>query len=183
MLQAAGARVIMTRVADTAVDLWSRVATAEAGNAELLISIHNNALPDGVNPFTNNGTSVFYNQPRSLPLATEIQRSLVRRLRLPDLGIGRADLAVIRPTWMPAVLCEGMFVILPDQEARLRSSEGQRSYARGVLDGLRSFLANRVRERLPARVGQGPSEASPRAESNPLPSRSSLSGLDRDVAP
>jgi N-acetylmuramoyl-L-alanine amidase len=140
------------------------VATAETSNAELLISIHNNALPDGINPFTNNGTSVFYNQPRSLPLAADIQRSLVRRLRLPDLGVGRADLAMIRPTWMPAVLCEGMFVILPDQEARLRSREGQRSYARGVLEGVRGFLVDRARDQAARGVGQRPVEASPRAQ-------------------
>src|SRR3954449_639655 len=89
LLERAGAQVIMTRTADTAVDLWSRVTVADTSGAELLVSIHNNALPDGVNPFTNNGTTVFYNQPRSLPLAAEIQRALVRRLRLPDLGIGR----------------------------------------------------------------------------------------------
>ncbi len=80
MLQAAGARVLMTRTSDSAVDLWPRVALAEASGAELLVSIHNNALPDGINPFTNNGTSVFYNQPRSVPLASAIQRWLVRRL-------------------------------------------------------------------------------------------------------
>ena len=45
----------------------------------MLVSIHNNALPDGVNPFTNNGTSVYYNQPRSVPLARAIQAALVRR--------------------------------------------------------------------------------------------------------
>ena len=93
MLESAGARVLMTRTTDSAVDLWPRVALAERGGAELLVSIHNNALPDGINPFTNNGTSVFYNQPRSVPLAAAIQRSLVRRLGLPDLGISRADLA------------------------------------------------------------------------------------------
>jgi N-acetylmuramoyl-L-alanine amidase len=183
MLQSAGAQVVMTRVADTAVDLWSRVATADTSGAEVLISIHNNALPDGINPFTNNGTSVFYNQPRSLPLAAEIQRSLVRRLRLPDLGIGRADLAVIRPTWMPAVLCEGMFVILPEQEARLRTAEGQQSYARGVLDGLRNFLGDRARDQSSRRVGQRTPEASPRAQSTTLPAGPMVFGLKRDVAP
>jgi N-acetylmuramoyl-L-alanine amidase len=161
MLQQAGARVVMTRTRDTAVDLWGRVAMADTSGAELLVSIHNNALPDGVNPFTNNGTSVFYNQPRSLPLAAEIQRALVRRLRLPDLGISRADLALIRPTWMPAVLCEGMFVILPEQEARLRSRAGQRLYARGVLEGVRSFLRLRARGSASTDVGRRGSEASP----------------------
>ena len=182
LLQAAGARVVMTRATDTAVDLWSRVAIADTAGAEIFISIHNNALPDGINPFTNNGTSVFYNQPRSLPLAAEIQRSLVRRLSLPDLGIGRADLAVIRPTWMPAVLCEGMFVILPDQEARLRTRAGQRQYAQGVLSGLRRFLADRARQQQARRVGQGVSEASPRANSSPPPGPA-LAEPEREVGP
>jgi N-acetylmuramoyl-L-alanine amidase len=161
MLQAEGARVVMTRATDTAVDLWARIATADTSGAELLLSIHNNALPDGVNPFTNNGTSVFYNQPRSLPLAAQVQRALVRRLKLPDLGVGRADLAVVRPTWMPAVLCEGMFLIVPDQEARLRSSQGQRLYARGVLEGVRNFLLEHAERTPSAGVGRAGSGASP----------------------
>ena len=81
---------------------------AEQADADVLVSIHNNALPDGVNPFTNNGTSVYYNQPRSIPLARAVQAALVRRLGLRDLGIGRGDLALVRPTWMPSVLTEGL---------------------------------------------------------------------------
>jgi N-acetylmuramoyl-L-alanine amidase len=162
MLEAAGARVLMTRTADTAMDLWPRVLVADTGGAELLVSIHNNALPDGVNPFTNNGTSVFYNQPRSVPLAEAIQRALVRRLRLPDLGIGRGDLALVRPTWMPAVLCEGMFMILPDQEASLRSARGQRSYALGVLEGIVRFLRDRAGDQSNPGVGRPGPGASPR---------------------
>jgi N-acetylmuramoyl-L-alanine amidase len=183
LLQQAGAHVIMTRTTDTALDLWSRVALADTSGAELLVSVHNNALPDGVNPFTNNGTSVFYNQPRSLPLAAEIQRSLVRRLGLTDLGISRADLALIRPTWMPAALSEGMFVILPDQEARLRTAAGQRAYARGVLEGIRGFLRDRAQDREGADVGQLGSEASPRAQSTPSPRAPTDSRSERGAAP
>jgi N-acetylmuramoyl-L-alanine amidase len=168
LLEKAGAEVVMTRTADTAVDLWSRVALAERSGAELLVSIHNNALPDGVNPFTNNGTSVFYNQPRSLPLALELQKALVHRLKLPDLGVGRADLALIRPTWMPAVLSEGMFIILPDQEIALRSAAGQQRYALGVFEGVQAFLAKRAEEQ-PRDVGQPPAGASPKAKPNPTP--------------
>ncbi len=182
LLEDAGAHVILTRSADTAVDLWSRVALAERGGAELLVSIHNNALPDGVNPFTNNGTSVFYNQPRSLPLAAGIQKALVRRLKLPDLGIGRADLALVRPTWMPAVLCEGMFIILPEQEAALRSAQGQQRYASGVVEGLRSFLRYRAQGQ-PARVGRPRSGASPKANPHPSPRRPLAGGSERGVVP
>jgi N-acetylmuramoyl-L-alanine amidase len=140
MLQAAGATVIMTRTADVALDLGPRITLAEAADADVLVSIHNNALPDGVNPFTNNGTSVFYNHASSLPLARAVQRGLVQQLGLRDLGVGRGDLALVRPTWQPSILTEGLYMIVPEQEAALRSSEGQRRYALGVLDGLRAWF-------------------------------------------
>jgi N-acetylmuramoyl-L-alanine amidase len=177
MLEAAGARVQMTRTADSAVDLWPRVALADSSGAELLVSIHNNALPDGINPFINNGTSVFYNLPRSVPLASAIQRSLVRRLGLPDLGISRADFAIVRATWMPSVLVEGMFIIMPEQETALRSPAGTRRYARGVYEGIRSFLQDRAGNQPPGGVGRSRSGASPKA--NPSPSRARLGSAPR----
>jgi len=149
LLEEDGATVVMSRITDSAVSLWERVALADAIDAELLISIHNNALPDGVNPFTNNGTSVFYNHPRSIPLAFAIQRELVSELGLPNLGVGRGDLALVRPTWMPAVLTEGLFMMLPRQEAALKSDDGQRLYARGVYEGIKAFLKERAKESRP----------------------------------
>lgn len=146
LLTDAGARVLMTRTSDSAVDLGARPRLAETAGAHLLVSIHNNALPDGVNPFPNNGTSVFYNHPRSIPLAAAVQRGLIRQLGLRDLGIGRGDLALVRPTWMPAILTEGLFMMVPEQEAALRSEEGRRRYARGIFDGLRAFLRDRAAE-------------------------------------
>ena len=182
MLKAAGARVAMTRTADSAVDLWPRVGLAERSGAELLVSIHNNALPDGINPFANHGTSVFYNQPRSVPLATAIQRALVRRLGLPDLGISRADFAIVRATWMPSVLTEGMFIIMPEQEAALRSPAGAERYARGVFEGIRDFLKDRAGNQRPASVGRSSPRASPRANPSTTP-RSPEGATDGGVDP
>ncbi len=144
LLEDEGARVLLTRTTDSAVGLGERAARAEAAGAALLISIHNNALPDGVDPFRNNGTSVFYHQPRSLPLAREVQRALVDQLGLRDLGYARGDLAMVRPTWMPSILTEGLFLMVPDQEYALRTAEGRRRYARGVAQGLERFLRERA---------------------------------------
>lgn len=140
LLEEQGAVVALTRTGDTPLDLWPRVRMADSLAPDLLVSVHNNALPDGVNPFTNNGSSVYYNHPRSLPLARAIQRHLVQRLGLRDLGVGRGDLALVRPTWMPAVLTEGLFMMVPEQEAALRTETGQRRYALAVRDGIAEWL-------------------------------------------
>ncbi|MFI5235183.1 MAG: N-acetylmuramoyl-L-alanine amidase [Gemmatimonadales bacterium] len=147
LLESAGATVLMTRTSDSAVDLYPRVHFADSVNAELLISIHNNAFPDGVDPFLNAGTSSYYNQPRSLPWVRETQRALGRELGIQDLGFGRGDLAMVRPTWMPAILTEGMFLMIPEQENALRSAAGQHRYAQAVFDGMRAFLVDRAADR------------------------------------
>jgi N-acetylmuramoyl-L-alanine amidase len=148
LLAQAGARAILTRSTSVSLDLLPRTRFADSVGAELLVSIHNNALPDGVNPFTNNGTSVYYNQPRSLPLAQAVERELARRLGVRDLGVGRGDLALARPTWMPAILTEGLFMMIPEQEAALADARGQRLYAVAVRDGLEAFLRGVARGRM-----------------------------------
>ena len=146
LLEHAGATVLLTRTDSTPLELYPRTRFAEQHDAEVLVSIHANALPDGVNPFTNSGTSVYYFQPRSALLARELDRALVAELGVRDLGMGRGDYALVRPTWMPAALTEGLFIMLPDQEAMLASEEGRGRYARGLVRGIENFLRDRARE-------------------------------------
>jgi N-acetylmuramoyl-L-alanine amidase len=144
LLDRYGARAVLTREDEKALGLNERPARAEENGAEVLVSIHANALPDGVNPFENNGTSVYYFHPRSVDLAREVNRALVRQFGYADLGIGRGDLALARPTWMPSILTEGLFMMIPEQEAVLASEDGQWRYARGIVEGVASFLRRRA---------------------------------------
>lgn len=144
LFAAAGARVTMIRDDTLPVDLGARPVAAERSGADLLVSIHANALPDGVNPFPNSGTSVYYFHRRAMPFARAVNRALVERFGARDLGIGRGDLALVRPTWMPAILTEGLFMMLPDHEAVLTSRDGQRRYAEGVVAGTRAYLSARM---------------------------------------
>ena len=70
---------------------------------------------------------------------------------------------------MPSVLTEGLFMMLPDQEAALRSAEGQRLYAQAVADGLRAYLEDRAREPLKRMWSVAASTASPVANPAPPP--------------
>ena len=140
LLNARGATVIMTRTTQDAVALTLRPVIARRGNVDAMVSIHLNALPDGMNPFTSHGTGTYFFHPQSLALARAVQVGMVARMGLRDLGVHYDNLAVVRPTWMPAVLCEGAFVIIPEQEAALRTPAFQARYAQGVLDGLLTYF-------------------------------------------
>ena len=59
---------------------------------------------------------------------------------LPDEGLRWGDLAVCRGTGMPAILTESAYVILPDQEERLRQASYQKKLAGSLLEGIRSYL-------------------------------------------
>ena len=146
LLEQAGATALLTRTDSTPLELFARTHFAELHDADVLVSIHANALPDGVNPFVNNGTSVYYFHPRSAALARALDVALVAELGVRDLGMGRGDYALVRPTWMPAALTEGLFIMLPEQEALLLSDEGQARYARGVVRGIEAFLRERAQE-------------------------------------
>ena len=140
MLEARGAKVVMTRTTADPVALGDRPIIARKANANALVSIHLNALPDGINPFTSNGTGAYYYRSQSLPLARELQRAMVARMGLRDLGINYDNLRLARPTWMPAVLCEGAFLMIPEQENALRTPEFQKLYATAIVDGLESYF-------------------------------------------
>ncbi|MGQ0641947.1 MAG: N-acetylmuramoyl-L-alanine amidase family protein [Gemmatimonadaceae bacterium] len=139
-LQRRGARVVLTRTTRDPVALADRPVAARRANAHAFVSIHLNALPDGVNPFTAHGTGTYFFHTQSLELARQVQAGMVQQMGLPDQGVFYDNLAVVRQTWMPAVLCEGAFLMIPEQEAWLRTAEFQQAYARGVADGLERYF-------------------------------------------
>jgi N-acetylmuramoyl-L-alanine amidase len=140
ILEAQGATVLMTRTTAAPVALGDRPIMARRANAHALVSVHLNALPDGINPYRAQGTGAYFFQPQAEPLARALQRGMVSEMGLPNLGVYYDNLALARPTWMPSVLCEGAFIIIPEQEAALRTPEFQQAYAQGIADGLVEYF-------------------------------------------
>ena len=145
-LEERGAQVIMTRQDSSDVSLYARPAIAKAAGADLFISVHNNALPDGINPFQNNGSSTYYYQLHSLDLAKAVHRRLVPATGLADLGLFYGNLAVARPTQYPAVLVECAFMMIPEQETLLKTDSFRRQVAEGIVNGLEDFLKEHGRD-------------------------------------
>jgi N-acetylmuramoyl-L-alanine amidase len=142
LLTQAGANVVMTRTTPDPVDLGLRPIISRRANAHAFVSIHLNAFPDGVNPFVNNGSLTLYFWPQSIPLGVVTQAALLDQLGLRDNGTKYQNIAVARGTWMPSILTEGAFVIMPDQEAAMRNPTIQEAYATAILRGLQSYFAS-----------------------------------------
>lgn len=135
-----GAEVVMTRRDNSDLPLYDRPAIASMVDADLFVSVHNNALPDGVNPLVNHGTSSYYYHLHSAGLARAIHGRMIDKLDLPDHGLYHGNLAVLRPTQYPAVLVECTFMIRPDQEARIMNEDFREDVASAIADGIEDFL-------------------------------------------
>ncbi len=147
ILQAGGAKLIMTRTTDRDVfaanasgsdELGARAAIGNNNNADLLISIHANSFRD---PDVK-GTSVYYygQSPYSRLLAQTVQYGAVKNGGLSDRGIYPANFYVLRRTLMPAVLVETAFISNPAEEALLNNPQFQQRLAQGIADGIANFF-------------------------------------------
>ncbi len=141
LLTERGAIPFMTRTSAAPVPLGDRPVMARRVDAQAFVSIHLNAKPDGANPYLNNGSGTYYFHPNSASLARAIQTRVLARLGLSNEGTWFDNLAVLRGAWMPSVLVEGAYVIVPEQEAALRTPEFQEAYALAIVEGLEAWFA------------------------------------------
>ncbi|HEX5723979.1 MAG TPA: N-acetylmuramoyl-L-alanine amidase, partial [Longimicrobiaceae bacterium] len=140
LLRQRGAEVHLTRTQNVEVALGERTALAVRTDAHLLVSVHNNAFGEGVNPFRGHGTGTYYFHPLSAGLARALQGEIVRVTGIPDQGARVSNLALARPTWMPSALTESLFMLIPEQEAALRDPAFARRLAEAHARGIEVFL-------------------------------------------
>jgi N-acetylmuramoyl-L-alanine amidase len=139
-LQKRGAEVVLTRGGSEHLPLYERPAIAKQEKADLFISVHNNALPDGVNPWADHGISTYYYHPSSKALAEAVQGSMLAQIDLPNFGLYRGNFAVIRPTQYPAILVECAFMMIPEQEAALKTEAFQTRVAEAIAEGVEHWV-------------------------------------------
>jgi N-acetylmuramoyl-L-alanine amidase len=141
LLEEEGASVFMTRSSSAPLPLFDRPFMACEARADLLVSIHHNALAVSDDPFAApHGTMTLFFHPQSRPLAEAVHASLRRAMALPDEGVTWGDLHLCRVSQMPAILTEAAYLMLPEQEEILLSQLGRRAEASAIRDGIRDYF-------------------------------------------
>lgn len=148
-LQEAGALVVMTREKDTDLadadtrglsrrkvqDLMRRVRIIKESGAEIMVSIHLNAIPSP----RWKGAQTFYHpeSEENKKLASFIQAELIRTLentdRLPKMN---GDVFILRQSPVPAAMVEVGFLSNPEEAARLGDEKYQKKLAAAIYYGI-----------------------------------------------
>jgi len=144
LLKNEGITVYMTRKDDSYVGLYSRSGLANSVNADMLVSIHNNA--DGYN---TSGTMTLYypgtamkrNGITSQDLASIIQKEVSSYLQTKNIGIiQRTNLAVLRTSKVPAVIVEVGYMTNKNELKKLNTEEYRQKAAEAIRNGILKAL-------------------------------------------
>ena len=162
-LTKAGFKVVYTRASDPFVDLDDRAPIARKRGADLLLSLHFNAVGSGsgasvrgaevycMTPARASSTNAQgkgsgsgsypgnVNDPQNVVLAYQVQKSLVNKLGMEDRGVRRARFAILRNATMPAVLVEGGYMSNAAEAKKIYSSEWRRQLAQAITSGVLNY--------------------------------------------
>lgn len=134
-----GYESLLTRDRDESVSLRNRCDFANQAGADLFVSIH----CDAFHKTTTSGMSVHMHpngSRRARMLADRIARSLVENFPgHRQRGVRENNFAVLRWTWMPAVLIECEFLSNPETRDFLHEPENQLALARAIAGAVSEF--------------------------------------------
>ena len=139
-LQKEGADVITSRTTDRKIGLYERVGIAKENNALISISIHNNSLPNGKDPYIKHGTEVHYYNENAKLLSDIIQKDLVINLNIKDGGIHKSSFALNRSTNPVSVLVEVAYMINPNEYMQLQKSDFQKAVAKSIKNSIKKYI-------------------------------------------
>ncbi len=166
LLRADGYDVQISRTSDRAVlpgagmaaDLQARVDMANRFGADAFVSVHHN----GNDNHSLKGTEVYYCGSRSYGaenrrLASLVQEALVRNMRQAgydavdrgiqdDARLGHLALLALynlaRPSRMPAIIGEALFISNDDDAAALQRADIREAIARGYCEGIKAYFGD-----------------------------------------
>ncbi len=145
-LEEAGADVYFTRNDDEALgqtkseDMKKRISVVDESNADIMISIHQNAYPSE----NVKGAQTFYFKGSNggKALAEKIQASLISALDEKNKRTAKENTSyyIIKNTEIPSVIIECGFLSNPDEERKLNTEEYRLKTEWDIFDGIREYF-------------------------------------------
>lgn len=127
-----GVEILLTRDTDVFVALGDRCEISNNWGSDYFVSTHQNS-----NGPSACGIETLYVSNAGLDLAIPVQDNMITATGDVDRGVKkRTDLAVLNGTNCPAILTESGFVSHPETEAKLATTEYQRTIAAAISRGL-----------------------------------------------
>lgn len=139
-LKKQGAKVYLTRNKDKKVELYSRVDFAKEKDSDILLSIHQNSLPNRKDVDKKYGVGTYYYHPQSKALAKSILDSLVLATNFRNDNVNYASFVLTRPTSQLSVLVECGYLIKEDEAEKLKDKKFQKIVAKAIADGCKNYL-------------------------------------------
>ena len=139
-LKRRGAKVYLTRNRDKQVNLYDRVAFAKEKQSDILLSIHQNSLPNRADVDKKHGVGTYYYHPQALPLAQKIQDNLLIATNFKDDKVNYASFALTRPTSQISVLIECGYIIKKEEADKISNKKFQKVIAKAITKGCEEYL-------------------------------------------
>ena len=135
MLEAKGAKTVLTREKDTSLSMAERKAVFLANNVDMAVSIHCNAGG------TASGTSTYYKHIQNRKYAQTVLESVLEIKGVNLFGlVGNFNFSLNSPTEYPNTLVETLFLSDPQDEARLNDPQFRELIMSKVAKGIENYI-------------------------------------------
>lgn len=139
-----GVSVKMSRTTDATKSLTARCSEANTWGADIVVSIHCNAYTDASASGTE--TWIYKKGGKAEKIAKKVQPNLVSAFGTKNRGVKEGNLAMVRDTKAPAILCELAFLANKADNAKLVSAAYQKKAAVAICKGVCSYLGISYKE-------------------------------------
>ena len=144
-LEAAGAKVFMTRTGDTYPTLQDRVDFTDANYGEIFVSIHVNSAAStaaqGTETYYAVTTGDMYQE--DIDLATFVNNQIVTNLNMKNRGVKEQQYYVIRNQLIPAILVELGFLTNDSDRNKMTNDRYVELYAESIYKGILQYYSKK----------------------------------------
>lgn len=139
-LKKQGAKVYLTRKKDKKVDLYERISFANEKDSDILLSIHQNSLPNPKDIDKKYGVGTYYYHPQAKNLAQKIQENLISATKFRDDKVNYASFAITRASLPVSVLIECGYIIRKEEAEKISNKKFQKIIAKAITSGCAQYL-------------------------------------------